>query len=133
MKEDGMGTYRKELGKWGEEQGCRYLMDHGYRIVYRNYRCPIGEIDIIASGEGQLIFAEVKTRRSTSFGTPAEAVNLKKQAKYHKTALFFLNDKGWKNASCRFDILEVIVHPDKSFRINHIPDAYQATYSGYYF
>ena len=128
-----MGTYRKELGRWGEEQGCRYLVDHGYRIVYRNYRCPVGEIDIIASGEGRLVFVEVKTRRSTAFGTPAEAVNRKKQIKYQKTALFFLNDRRWKDVPCRFDVLEVIVQPDKSFHIHHIPDAYGAASSGYYF
>jgi putative endonuclease len=128
-----MGTYRKELGKWGEEQGCRYLMEQGYRIVYQNYRCPVGEIDIIASREGQLAFVEVKTRRSTSFGSPAEAVNFKKQMKYQKTSLYFLNDKRWKDVDCRFDVLEVIVNPDGTFHINHIQNAWQAGSARYYY
>ena len=119
-----MSTYRRELGKWGEEQACQYLIRQGYRIVYRNYRCPFGEVDIIASGEGQLVFAEVKTRTSTAFGTPAQAVNRKKQSRYRKAALCFLQDRHWKNASCRFDILEVFVRPDSSFQIHHIPNAY---------
>ena len=119
-----MGTYRRELGKWGEEQACQYFIRHGYRIVYRNYRCPFGEMDIIASGEGQLVFAEVKTRTSTAFGTPAQAVNRKKQSRYRKAALCFLQDRHWKDTSCRFDVLEVFARPDSSFQIHHIPNAY---------
>jgi len=128
-----IGINRKELGSWGEEQSCQYLIDKGYRIIYLNYRCPIGEIDIIAAKEDQLVFAEVKTRRSTSFGTPAQAVTYKKQIKYQKIALYFLKEKGIRDKSCRFDILEVIVKPDNTFYINHIPNAYQASASGYYF
>jgi putative endonuclease len=128
-----MGTYRKELGRWGEEQGCRYLVDHGYRIVYQNYRCPVGEIDIIASKDGSLAFVEVKTRRTTAYGTPAEAVNYKKQMKYMKASLYFLNDRKWRDVDCRFDILEVIVNPDNSFRVNHIQNAWQAGSLGYYY
>jgi putative endonuclease len=128
-----VGINRKELGKWGEEKSRQYLVDDGYRIIYLNYRCPIGEIDIIAAKENQLVFAEVKTRRSTSFGTPAQAVTFKKQMKYQKIALYFINEKGYKNKSCRFDILEVILNPDNTYTINHIPNAYQASTSGYYF
>lgn len=128
-----MRVSRKELGKWGEEKSCKYLIDHGYRIIYLNYRCPIGEIDIISSKDNQLVFAEVKTRRSTTFGTPAQAVTYKKQIKYQKIALYFLNEKGLKNTSCRFDILEVIVNSDNTFNINHIPNAYLASSSGYYY
>lgn len=128
-----MSTYKKELGKWGEDQSYQYLIDNGYRIVYQNYRCPLGEIDIVASKDSQLIFVEVKTRRSTSFGTPAEAVNYRKQMKYHKTALHFINESKSHNSSYRFDIMEVVVKQNDTFDINHIINAFQPTSARYYF
>lgn len=129
-----MGMYKKELGKWGEEQSYQFLVDSGYRIIYQNYRCPLGEIDLIVFKDDTLVFVEVKTRRSVSFGTPAEAVNYSKQTKYIKTALFFIKDeKRWQHSSYRFDIIEVFVSQNDSVNINHIPDAYQPKSSRYFF
>lgn len=127
-----MGYDKQKLGKWGEDQGCSYFIANGYQILQRNYRCRFGEIDIIAQKTGQLIFAEVKTRTSTVYGYPAEAVSYRKQLRYEKLALNFLKETGWKNASCRFDILEVMVQPNNTFTINHIDNAFQAGSGRYY-
>ncbi|HCS74067.1 MAG TPA: YraN family protein [Clostridiales bacterium] len=124
---------RKSLGKWGEEQSCSFLEADGYRILRRNYKCRIGEIDIIARKGEQLVFVEVKTRRTASYGRPGEAVNYRKQAKLTGTALYFLNDTGWKDVSCRFDVLEVKAQSDGTFLINHIEDAFQAATGKYYY
>ncbi|HHY83448.1 MAG TPA: YraN family protein [Clostridiales bacterium] len=128
-----MSTDRQKLGKWGEEQGSRYLESLGYHILCRNYRCRIGEVDIIAAKEGQLVFIEVKTRRTASYGSPSEAVNYRKRAKYEKAALYFIKETGQKDVSCRFDIIEVMVHPDGTCTINHIVNAYAAGFGSYYY
>ena len=128
MKED-----RKSLGKWGEDKACNYLQADGYQILRRNYKCRIGEMDIIAQKRDLLAFVEVKTRRTASYGRPGEAVNYRKQAKLISVALYFLKEAAWKDASCRFDVIEVIAHPDQTFLINHIEDAFQAVAGKYYY
>ena len=109
-----------------------YLTDNGYEILRRNYRCRLGEVDIIARKNDVLIFAEVKTRTNTAYGMPAEAVNYKKQRKYEKLALYYLNEAGCANTHCRFDILEVLAKNDGTFSINHISNAFQAGSGRYY-
>lgn len=128
-----MKDERKSLGKWGEDKACNYLQADGYQILRRNYKCRIGEMDIIARKRDLLTFIEVKTRRTTSYGRPGEAVNYRKQAKLTSVALYFLKEAAWKDASCRFDVIEVIAHPDETFLINHIEDAFQAVAGKYYY
>jgi len=70
---------KKELGKKGEEVAIRFLKKSGYRILSRNYVCKLGEIDVIAKEKDTLVFVEVKTRTSTTFGPPQLAVNPTKQ------------------------------------------------------
>ena len=72
-----MYPHKQKLGRWGEDQGCCYFINNGYEILQRNYRCRFGEIDIIAKKADELIFTEVKTRTSTAYGRPAEAVSRK--------------------------------------------------------
>jgi len=128
-----MSNYRQELGKWGEERGSEYLTSLGYNIICRNYRCRFGEADIIAAKDDLIVFAEVKTRRTAAFGSPSEAVNYKKRAKYEKLALYYIRETGQMDASCRFDIIEVMVLQDGTYNINHIINAYAAGYGSYYY
>ncbi len=81
----------KKTGKSGEEMAEKYLCTSGYEIVATNFFSRFGEIDIIAMKDGKLIFVEVKTRKSTLFGEPAEAFTYKKRIKIIKTGLYFLN------------------------------------------
>jgi len=123
---------QRELGKWGEGKAKEYLMGKGYRILQENYKCKAGEIDLIGSHGGYLVFIEVKTRRSTSYGLPVEAVDHRKQQKYIKTALNYIKEKRMLNTNYRFDIVEVRIGRDGSTSINHIVNAFQAVNSGYY-
>ena len=97
----------KTLGDQGEAYAADYLRQNGYRILTRNYRTKVGEIDLIADDHGTLVFIEVKTRRSVRFGTPAEAVNYKKKQKIIQAAYWYLHAQHRENDVCRFDVLEI--------------------------
>lgn len=115
---------RKELGRWGEERAAEYLHKKGLNIIEHNYRCSIGEMDLIAYHGNTLVFVEIKTRRSLSFGLPAESVTSKKQKKYFKIAQCYMKEKGIKDVNCRFDVVEVMVNSDGSCQFNHIINAF---------
>lgn len=70
---------KDDLGRAGEDRAAQYLTQRGYRILERNWRCPQGEIDIVAVSGRALCIVEVKTRRSTAFGHPFEAVDARKR------------------------------------------------------
>lgn len=94
-----------------EEQCVDYLKKHDFQIVAQNYRCKIGEIDIIAVKNNILRFIEVKYRKNDSFGYPIEAVNKRKQNKMMKVASWFLSEnKQYENMQCSFDIISITEH-----------------------
>ena len=115
----------KEIGDFGETAACEYLEKSGIRVLKRNYHERGGEIDIIAKDGETIVFAEVKTRISKDFGTPAEFVDYKKQDKIMKTAVSFL---GTDDADMRFDVIEVMYAVRGGApvvtEINHIKDAF---------
>jgi putative endonuclease len=84
---------------------------------------PVGEIDIIARKGKTLVFAEVKTRRSSAYGAPQEAVGAAKQRQILRAASWYLNDQGWQDLQPRFDVLAVQIVNDKA-QIEHIADAF---------
>lgn len=112
------------VGNIGEKAAISFLQKAGYKILEHNFRSKSGEIDIIAEYRHTIIFIEVKTRRSTVFGFPAEAVTRVKQQRIIKTALYYLNMRNQPNSSCRFDVLEVFLLPNGSFKYNHIINAF---------
>lgn len=112
-------------GKLGEDEAQKYLINHGYKVIERNYKLKYGEIDIIATKNKFIIFVEVKTRLSDLFGAPAEAVDMKKQQKIIKVAKQYLLRKNIYDYPCRFDIIEIYLKDGKS-KINHIEDAFWA-------
>lgn len=79
-----MKHLNKAIGNYGEAIAAEYLKQLGYNILYKNYSCKIGEIDIIAKYKNYICFIEVKTRYSTCYGRPSEAVSYVKQQKYLK-------------------------------------------------
>lgn len=109
-------------GMFGENKAVKYLMSKGYRIIDRNYRTKIGEIDIIAIKSKVLIFIEVKTRSSTNYGFPYEAVNRRKQEKIVKSSLIYMKHKGLEDWQTRYDIIEVFLQ--NKLKINHIENAF---------
>lgn len=94
------------MGKRGEEIARRYLRDHGYRIVARNWRCRFGEIDIIARDEEMLVFIEVKTRTGTGFGGAEGAVTPHKQARLIAAARSYMSEVRTELAM-RFDVVAI--------------------------
>jgi putative endonuclease len=99
---------KKELGAKGEEIAVRYLKKSGYRIVERNYRVKLGEIDIIAEEGDDLVFIEVKTRSDTVFGSPFESVTAQKQKQLSKVALEYTCKKNCHDRPCRFDVVGIL-------------------------
>ena len=99
---------RKKLGSWGEEQARKYLENQGFLILDNNYRCKLGEIDLIAMDGDSLVFIEVKTRRSTAYGFPMEAVGKRKQSKYIQMASIYIKEKAMAQVPFRFDVIEIM-------------------------
>lgn len=102
-----MATLRAALGRNGEDRAARYLESEGYEIVERNYHCRSGEIDIIAREAGDLVFVEVKTRRSDTDSAASEAVDSRKRAKIVRSAWSYLSERQLGEIGCRFDVAEV--------------------------
>lgn len=111
----------KEKGNLGELIALRYLIKNGAKILEKNYRIKTGEIDIIAKIEDKLVFIEVKSRSSTRYGYPAEAVNYKKINKISNVARYFMLINNFNDVPIRFDVIEIYFNEKK---INHIINAF---------
>ncbi|MCE5193841.1 MAG: YraN family protein [Nitrospiraceae bacterium] len=113
----------RKTGIEGEKLAEDYLKDKAYRIISKNYKTKIGEIDIIADDNGTLVFVEVKTRKSNYFGYPFEAVGSKKQHKLKNLALLYL--KKYKlDCPVRFDVISILLNTADG-HIEHIKDAFE--------
>lgn len=100
---------QRSTGTYYEKEAADYLRQQGYEILTMNYRCRIGEIDIIARDGEYLVFAEVKYRKRNDRGNPEEAVNYKKQRTISKVAAFYLmKECKTLDVSCRFDVVSVL-------------------------
>jgi len=108
---------------FGEDIAARFLKKRGYRILERNYRCRMGEIDIIAMKGGVLFFVEVKTRRDTHRGHPLESITLRKQRQVIKISEFFLMSYK-REVSCRYAVIGVLLDQNGDSRIDFLPDAF---------
>ncbi|MDK2925870.1 MAG: putative endonuclease [Bacillota bacterium] len=115
---------RKALGAEGEKMAAAYLAARGYRIRERNFRCRLGEIDVVAEEGGTLVFIEVKTRRSRRFGLPQEAVTPAKQARLRRLAEYYLLTHGGGDRPCRFDVLGITIGPDGKAHVDLIRGAF---------
>lgn len=94
-------------GKKGESLAADYLKKNGYEILEKNFRCSLGEIDMIARDQEGLVFLEVKTRKSEDLGYPEEAVDKKKQKKISRLAVYYLQTKNLTNVQARFDVVAI--------------------------
>jgi putative endonuclease len=98
---------RQGLGRTGERLAAEKLEHCGYHILERNFRCPYGEIDLIAELLQELVFVEVKTRRGDTYGRPEEAVTMRKQRKIVQVALYYLDIHTCSERSWRVDVVAV--------------------------
>jgi putative endonuclease len=122
-----MTQERISLGQKGEELAISRLKKLNYKILEKNFKCPLGEIDIIARDSNILVFVEVKTRASKDFGGPAAAVDARKQRQLSRVALTYLNQKKLFNVPARFDVVAVELIPP-SPRIEVIRNAFELCY-----
>jgi len=113
----------KALGSTGEDRAVNFLRQKGFSIIRTNYRTPDGEIDIIAQDGDTLVFVEVKSRRSLSYGAPEAAVDMMKQKKLRKIALQFISHYQLFDRDCRFDIV-ALHYEEKAIQIKYIPNAF---------
>lgn len=116
----------KRIGDDGEAAARAYLERSGFRIVAANYRFRRKEIDIVAIGEGYLVFVEVKLRRGRGYGAPAEAVDARKRAAITLCARAFVHERRCDTMPCRFDVVAIDAAADGSPRIEHIRNAFTA-------
>lgn len=126
-KRKAVSTHQK--GKWGEERAAAYLMMKGYRVLERNYRVPQGEIDLVASKNGTVVFVEVKARKGKLQGTPLEAVSPHKVGRLSAAAAVYLSRQPEVPKACRFDV--VTLGPEKNWmglaKIRHVENAFSAS------
>jgi len=123
-----MGTdTRVTLGILGESVACAALAREGYAILARRFRTRMGEIDIVCRDGPTVVFVEVKARRTTRFGQPAEAVTPYKQRRIATMAQVFLNRSRLDGRPCRFDVVSVLLPRDQPPVVRIIRDAFRAS------
>lgn len=119
-----MSKVRLQLGRWGEQIAARKLLAAGYEIVAQNYRCPEGEMDIVARDGDGWVFAEVKTRRGDRFGRPEEAVTGEKARRLIKIAEHFIQERGLEGVDWRVDVIAVELDDrGRLLRVEQTPNA----------
>ncbi|MDP6544822.1 MAG: YraN family protein [Phycisphaerae bacterium] len=122
----------KTLGRHGEKLAARALKRKGMKLLARNYRCPSGEIDIIAldrstrreSGRETIVFVEVKTRSDDSYNAPESAVDARKRRRIRKAAGYYLSHHPSDQYGVRYDIVAIVAPPDAKPQIKHIVAAF---------
>lgn len=118
-------SFRFSLGDRGETAACGFLKERGYEIVERNYKCKLGEIDVIGRRGRRLAFIEVKTRTCARYGTPQEAVDPKKQRKIFKLAQWYLKEKKLEKTPLAFDVVAILWKEGGIPEMRLIADAYE--------
>ncbi len=113
----------KLVGNSGEVIASKYLENKGYFIIENNYLKPFGEIDIIGYDSDVLVFFEVKTRATRTYGSPAESIDEFKQKKIIQTAKEYVINHSLSHYQCRFDVVEVYILKT-GVEINHIKNAF---------
>ncbi len=103
-----MADPRRAFGAAGEERAAAWYVSHGYEVLHRNWRCREGELDLVVRNRRQLVFVEVKTRRTDRFGIPAEAITPTKQRRLRTLAGQYLAATGLRAGSLRFDVVSIL-------------------------
>ncbi len=102
-----MSNTRKKLGAWGEEVAKTHLEANGFKIISQNWRCRLGEADMIAEKNNVVSFVEVKTRRGSSAGKPEEAITPRKAQKMIQVALTWIGEHGHDDLDWQLDLVAV--------------------------
>ena len=111
---------KDELGRRGENLAASHLIATGYEVVERNWRCRLGEIDIIATKDDELVFVEVKTRSSVAYGHPLEAITVRKLARLRQLARAWVEAHPGRHARIRIDAIAIIAPTHGLVEIEHL-------------
>jgi putative endonuclease len=118
------GRTNRDTGTRGEQAAENFLKSRGYRIVKKNYRSLLGEIDLIARHAGLTVFVEVKTRYTNNFGPPLSSITWQKEKHIIRNCLCYLKRYGLLNTPCRIDVIGIKLAPDDSVEtLEHVRDA----------
>lgn len=109
----------RALGTHGEDLAVRHLQEAGLRVIDRNWRCPDGELDIIARDGAALVICEVKTRSGHDYGSPFEAVTAVKAQRLRRLAVRWLVENRMRFEEIRFDVVGVLCAPGERARVEH--------------
>lgn len=120
-----MTIEKAKLGQWGENLAADYLQKQGYRIIERNFRNALGEIDIIAREGDTLCFVEVRTKTSLEQGHPLESISERKKRHMIRMAASYLKDKRLFDADVRFDVVAVLPENEGEDRLELIKNAFE--------
>lgn len=120
-----MTQKRLQFGREGESVAIAFLKKKGYRVLEKNFRSKVGEIDIIAEQAGVIVFVEVKARSSHEFGHPLNALTPAKQKKIIQTAQSFLAQKRIRDRPMRFDVVALTSDPSGSWETELVVNAFQ--------
>lgn len=116
---------RKEIGQVGEDQATYYLQEKGYQIIERNWRSRLGELDIIALEQNELIIVEVRTTTQTRFGFGYQSVDIRKQQKVRRLAVQYAQHKKLTHLNIRCDVISVLWDQKQNqFQLDHIHGAF---------
>jgi len=118
---------RQDLGKRGEQFALKKLKGYGYKCLAKNYRCPLGEIDLIAKDGDCLVFIEIKTRKGKSFNYIKEAIDDRKKRQLSKVALAYMKTNNCCDVKSRFDVVAVNLDQGKE-QIEVIRNAFDVAY-----
>jgi putative endonuclease len=119
-----MSLATNSVGAYGERVAVRYLVDQGMVLLDRNWRCAVGEIDMIMKDGPAVVFVEVKTRRSTEFGTPAEALIPRKVSRMRRIAGVWLAESRLRPSDVRFDVVSVRPRRSGAAHVEHVRGAF---------
>ncbi len=120
----GGGSTRIRLGARGEDVAVSYLKKNGYKIVERNFRCVLGEIDIVAYDGKTLVFVEVRTRKSRQFGSPISSVSYRKQKKLISLANFYIKKHRLFDKPARFDVVGITLGEKDNCTVELVKNAF---------
>lgn len=115
---------RHQFGQASEMQAEQFLVAKGYRILDRNVRTRLGELDLVADDHGVVVFVEVKGRTTDAFGGALLAVDHRKRVKLTKLAAQYLAQRHWSDKACRFDVVLVQGRASDQGRIEHLQNAF---------
>jgi putative endonuclease len=118
---------RLNLGSYGEELALKKIKKLGYKKIIRNYRCPLGEVDLVAKDGDCLVFIEIKTRKGKSVAYAKEAVDARKRRQLSKVALNYMKSNQCNDVKARFDVIAITIDQGET-NIEVIQDAFELAY-----